>query len=70
MQAELSKEELMYSVRVFKTRRDDLLHEDAAAFDHHLERFIEFCRTNPLVQRVLSPIEGRFNMKRVHKSSG
>lgn len=52
----------MNSVRLFKTRRDDLLHEDTAAFDHHLERFIEFCRTNPLVQHVLIPLQGKFDI--------
>jgi hypothetical protein len=52
----------MNSVRIFKTRRDDLLHEDTDTFDHHLERFIEFCRTNPLVQRVLTPLESKFSI--------
>jgi hypothetical protein len=42
---------------MFKRRRDDLLHEDTDTFDHHLQRFIDFCHTNSLVQRVLSPIE-------------
>jgi hypothetical protein len=58
----LSKDEITKSLRIFKTRRDDLLHEDAATFDHHLERFIEFCRTNPLVQQVLAPLEEKFTV--------
>ena len=61
-QANWSKEEIANFLRVFKIRRDDLLHEDTSAFNHHLERFIEFCRTNPLVQQVLAPIEGKFEL--------
>jgi hypothetical protein len=52
----------MNSMRIFKTRRDDLLHEDTDTFDHHFERFIEFCRQNPLVQRVLAPLESKFSV--------
>lgn len=43
------------SIRQFKERRDDLLHGDASAFDHHLERFLAFLRVDPLaVQAVAS----------------
>lgn len=57
----LSKEEINNSLRIFTTRRDDLLHEDADTFDHHLERFVEFCHVNPLVQQVLTPLEAKYN---------
>jgi hypothetical protein len=57
MPSDFSTEETTNYLRVFKTRRDDLLHEDADTFDHHLERFIEFCQMNPLVQRVLVPLQ-------------
>jgi hypothetical protein len=57
----LSKEEITNYLRIFKTRRDDLLHEDPDTFDHHLERFVEFCHANPLVQQVLAPLEGKYN---------
>jgi hypothetical protein len=59
MNESLSKEKVTNSLRHFKSRRDDLLHEDVAEFDHHLQRFIEFCRTDPLVQNVLNPIRER-----------
>lgn len=62
MQTNLSKEEVVNSVRVFKSRRDDLLHEDTDAFDHHLERFLALCRANSLVQRVLAPLEGKLSV--------
>lgn len=62
MQPELSKEEIMKHIRVFKTRRDDMLHEDADTFEYHLERFVEFCRTNPLVQRVLAPLDAKIEV--------
>ena len=57
MASDFSTEEVTNYLRVFKTRRDDLLHEDADTFDHHLERFIDFCQMNPLVQRVLAPLQ-------------
>jgi hypothetical protein len=56
-----SKEEITTSLRIFKTRRDDLLHEDPDTFDHHLDRFVEFCRTNSLVQQAIAPLEGKYN---------
>ncbi len=62
MKDELSKDEVVEALRIFKTRRDNLLHEDEATFDHHLERFIEACRTNPLIQRVLVPLESKFEL--------
>jgi hypothetical protein len=63
MQSKLTKDQLTNYLRLFKNRRDDLLHEDVSAFDHHLERFIEFCRTNPLVRQVLAPIESRVDVQ-------
>ena len=62
MATELSKEEIVEALRVFKARRDNLLHEDEATFDHQLERFIEVCRNNPLIQRVLPPLEDKFDL--------
>ncbi len=56
----LPKEEIVDSLKVFKQRRDYLLHEDVAAFDHYCERFVEFCDSNPLVQRILAPLEKKF----------
>jgi hypothetical protein len=61
-QANLSSEEVTKSLQLFKRRRDDLLHEDADTFDHHLERFIQFCRTDPLARRVLAPLEERLTV--------
>lgn len=62
MTTELSKQEVVNALRVFTTRRDNLLHEDEATFNHHLERFIEVCRTNTLVQQVLAPLEAKFDL--------
>lgn len=61
-QNNISTEEIMKSVQLFKQRRDDMLNEDADTFDHNLERFIKFCRTNPLARRVLDPIESRLSV--------
>lgn len=60
MSSELSEEEITSSLRTFRTLRDDALHEDTDAFDHHLERFAEFCHTNPLIRRVLAPLEEKY----------
>ncbi len=62
MEQKLSKDEVVDALRVFKTRRDNLLHEEEATFDHHLQRFIEVCRTSALIQSVLAPIEANFDL--------
>lgn len=53
----LSIDEITASLRKFVSRRDDLLHEDVAGFDHHLDRFLEFCGKNELTQKILGPIQ-------------
>lgn len=53
----LSKDQVTESLRMFVTRRDDLLHEDEVTFDHHLRRFIEFCQNDPLVISIIHPLE-------------
>jgi hypothetical protein len=53
----LAKDEIIQSVRAFKLRRDALLHEDVATFDHNFQRFLDFCQTDSLTQSVLAPIE-------------
>lgn len=53
----LGKEEVLNSLRKFKSRRDDLLHEDVSTFDHHFGRFLEYCDTDSLARNVLGPIE-------------
>ena len=59
MTVDLSKDDVSASIRAFKTRRDNLLHDDTATFDHNFERFLDFCRTDSLARRVLSPLESR-----------
>jgi hypothetical protein len=53
----LSKDQVTESLRLFVSRRDALLHEDEATFEHHLQRFVDFCQTDALVQSVLSPLQ-------------
>jgi hypothetical protein len=53
---DLSKEQITESLRQFKNRQDALLHEDEVAFDHHMQRFVEFCHADPLAQSVLKPL--------------
>ena len=54
----LPKEEIVRSLRGFKSRRDDLLHDDAETFQHNLGRFIQLAERDPLVRQVLGPLEG------------
>jgi hypothetical protein len=56
---DLSTNDVSASLRAFKMRRDDLLHDDTATFDHNFERFIAFCRSDPLARKVLGPIESK-----------
>ncbi len=62
MNQELSKEAIANSLRLFKSRRDDMLHEDIAAFDHHLQRFVEFCQSDQMVFSVLRRLIERINV--------
>ena len=52
-----TKDDIVKSVRTFKLRRDALLHEDVATFDHNFQRFLEFCEGDSLTRSVLAPIE-------------
>ena len=57
---ELSKDAINDSLRQFTARRDALLHEDTETFEHHLRRFLEFCRQDPLAKSVIEPVESQF----------
>jgi hypothetical protein len=52
----LSKDQVTDSLRIFVARRDDLLQEDEAAFEHCLQRFVEFCVNDILVQSIIGPL--------------
>ena len=54
---DLSTEQATESLRGFKERRDDLLHEDESTFEHYLERFLQFCETDPLTRSVIETIK-------------
>lgn len=56
-----SKEEVLKSLRLFKSRRDNLLHEDVDTFEHHLQQFVEMCNTDPLVKSILDPLKDRYS---------
>lgn len=49
----LDRNQVSNSLREFKRRRDNLLHEDAAEMEHHLRRFVEFCDADELIQRAI-----------------
>ena len=55
----LSSDQVASSLRQFKSRRDSLLHDDVATFEHQLERFLGFCANDPLARKVLGPTETR-----------
>lgn len=57
MNISLTKDIIAKSLKTFKSRRDDLLHEDSKVFDHHLDRFVQFLETDQLTQEILSSIE-------------
>lgn len=58
----LTKDQIKNSLQLFVDRRDDLLHEDAAAFDHHLQRFVEFCQNDALIQSIISPLQEKLSV--------
>lgn len=53
----LTIDEITASLRKFVSRRDAILHEDVAVFDHHLDQFLKFCDGDKLIQKVLGPIQ-------------
>lgn len=53
---ELSRSQMTESLRGFTSRRDALLHEDEAAFEHLLSRFLGYCDTDKLVQSILASL--------------
>jgi hypothetical protein len=55
----LTREQVANSLRLFKTRRDSLLHDDVATFEHQLERFLEFCANDLLARNVPGTLNGR-----------
>lgn len=57
---QLPKEQVVKSLRLFKSRRDDLLHEDIDTFEPNFKRFCDFCQKDSLVQSVITPLEALY----------
>lgn len=55
----LTSDQVSNALRQFKSRRDSLLHDDIATFEHQLARFLDFCSMDPLAQEVLAPTRSR-----------
>ncbi len=53
----MDKDKITQSLRVFRERRDDLLHEDSSTFDLNVQRFLEFCDQDELVKPITDSIE-------------
>lgn len=53
----MEKDGIVKSLRIFKERRDDLLHEDASSFELNVQRFLEFCDNDKLIKPVINVIE-------------
>jgi hypothetical protein len=49
----MTNDQIAQSLRNYKNRRDSLLHDDEATFEHQLERFLEFCEKDALARSVL-----------------
>ncbi|GEM_PF-1429588 len=56
------KEQVTKSLRLFTSRRDDLLHGDIDTFEPNFKRFCDFCQKDPLVQSVISPLEALYSI--------
>lgn len=53
----MDKEKITQSLRIFKERRDDLLHEDPSTFDLNTQRFIEFVDRDELMKPIIEALE-------------
>lgn len=55
----MEKDKITQSLRVFRERRDDLLHEDTSTFELNVQRFLEFCDQDELIKPIVDSIEKR-----------
>lgn len=53
---DVSKEQVASSLRVYKGRRDSLLHDDESTFEHNLDRFVKYLDQDPLAADVLAKL--------------
>lgn len=53
----MDKDKITQSLRVFRERRDDLLHEDSSSFEINLQRFLEILEQDDLIKPVVDSIE-------------
>lgn len=58
----MEKNEIINSLRLFKSRRDDLLHEDSTSFEHHLDRFVDFCLGDVLINKIMQPLSTKYQI--------
>lgn len=54
--APLPREQIIDSLQRFKRLRDSALHEDVDEFEHHLERVVNFLKTDPFVSQTLNEV--------------
>jgi hypothetical protein len=59
---QLPKEKVTKSLRLFTSRRDDLLHGDIDTFEPNFKRFCDFCQKDSLVQSVITPLEALYSI--------
>jgi hypothetical protein len=59
----MEKDKITQSLRVFRERRDDLLHEDTSIFEINLQRFLEMCSQDELIKPIVESIEIHEHMK-------
>jgi len=53
----MEKDKITQSLRIFRERRDDLLHEDTSTFEINLQRLLEFCDQDELIKPLINSIE-------------
>ncbi len=53
----MEKDKITQSLRNFRERRDDLLHEDISTFEINLQRILEFCDQDELIKPIVDSIE-------------
>ncbi len=56
------KDQITRTLREFKRKRDNLIHEDEALFDQHLEQFLSLCQKDQILSSIIRPIEAKFTV--------
>ena len=60
-----SRDQVTQTLRDFKRKRDNLLHEDESLFAEHLDQFLSLCQKDQILSSIILPVETKFTVDAV-----